>query len=53
MHKVTCNLKILLFYDALTTNKSAVEIIGDETLKKIAKELVRKVHQYVQNCIKK
>lgn len=28
------------FYDALATNKSAVEIMGDKTLKQIAKELV-------------
>lgn len=33
------------FYDALTTNKSAVEIMGDEPLKKIAKELVREVRK--------
>ncbi len=35
----------IAFYDALTTNKSAVEIMGDETLKKIAKELVREVRK--------
>ncbi len=33
------------FYDALTTNKSAVEFMGDETLKKIAKELVQEVRK--------
>ncbi|HEC37767.1 hypothetical protein LCGC14_0459840 [marine sediment metagenome] len=33
------------FYDALTTNKSAVEIMGDETLKKIAKELVQEIRK--------
>jgi len=31
------------FYDALETNDSAVAILGDETLKKIARELVEKV----------
>jgi len=31
------------FYDALATNESAVREMGDETLKKIAKELVAKV----------
>jgi type I restriction enzyme R subunit len=35
----------IAFYDALTTNKSAVEIMGDETLKKIAKELVQEVRK--------
>jgi type I restriction enzyme R subunit len=29
----------IAFYDALTTNKSAVDFMGDETLKKIAQEL--------------
>ena len=33
------------FYDALTTNKSAVDFMGDETLKKIAKELVQEVRK--------
>ena len=33
------------FYDALTTNKSAVEFMGDETLKKIARELVQEVRK--------
>lgn len=33
----------IAFYDALTTNQSAVDFMGDETLKKIAKELVREV----------
>jgi len=30
----------LAFYDALETNDSAVKILGDETLRKIAQELV-------------
>ena len=30
----------LAFYDALETNDSAVKVLGDETLKKIAQELV-------------
>jgi type I restriction enzyme R subunit len=29
----------LAFYDALANNESAVEVLGDETLKKIAREL--------------
>ncbi len=33
------------FYDALATNKSAVEIMGDETLKQIAKELVSAIRK--------
>ncbi|MHA1221672.1 MAG: type I restriction endonuclease subunit R [Candidatus Heimdallarchaeaceae archaeon] len=33
------------FYDALSTNESAVEIMGDETLKQIAKELVDSVRK--------
>lgn len=35
----------IAFYDAITTNKSAVEFMGDETLKKIAKELVQEVRK--------
>ncbi len=35
------------FYDALATNESAVEILGDETLKKIAQELVDRVRKSV------
>ncbi len=35
----------IAFYDALAKNKSAVEILGDETLKKIAKELVLEVRK--------
>lgn len=33
----------LAFYDALETNDSAVKILGDEVLKKIAQELVKKM----------
>ncbi|MCX6750125.1 MAG: DUF3387 domain-containing protein, partial [Candidatus Pacearchaeota archaeon] len=29
----------LAFYDALANNESAIEVLGDETLKKIAREL--------------
>ena len=29
----------LAFYDALANNKSAIEVLGNETLKKIAREL--------------
>ena len=35
------------FYDALETNDSAVKILGDETLKTIAQELVRMVRHNV------
>lgn len=35
------------FYDALAANESAVEVLGDETLKKIAQELVDKVRRSV------
>lgn len=35
------------FYDALETNDSAVEILGDETLRQIAKDLVRTVRANV------
>ena len=33
----------LAFYDALETNDSAVKVLGDETLKIIAKEIADKV----------
>jgi type I restriction enzyme R subunit len=33
------------FYDALETNDSAVKVLGDETLKTIARELVATVRQ--------
>ena len=35
----------LAFYDALVDNGSAKEVLGDETLKQIAKELTEKVKQ--------
>ena len=35
------------FYDALAANESAVEVLGDETLKKIAQELVDRVRKNV------
>lgn len=35
------------FYDALADNKSAVDIMGDETLKKIAQELTEKLRRSV------
>lgn len=37
----------LAFYDALETNDSAVKILGDEVLKKIAKELIDTVRKNV------
>ena len=35
----------LAFYDALETNDSAVKVLGDETLRTIAQELVKTVRQ--------
>ena len=35
----------LAFYDALETNDSAVKVLGDETLRKIARELVETVRE--------
>jgi type I restriction enzyme R subunit len=35
------------FYDALEVNDSAVKVLGDETLKTIARELVDTVHKNV------
>jgi len=35
------------FYDALASNDSAVQVLGDETLKKIAQELVQRVRKSV------
>jgi len=35
----------LAFYDALEVNDSAVKVIGDETLKNIARELVKSVRE--------
>ncbi|HOV67798.1 MAG TPA: DUF3387 domain-containing protein, partial [Methanoregulaceae archaeon] len=37
----------LAFYDALETNDSAVKVLGDETLRKIARELVATVRTNV------
>jgi type I restriction enzyme R subunit len=37
----------LAFYDALEVNDSAVQVLGDDNLKGIARELVRKVHENV------
>ena len=37
----------LAFYDALETNDSAVQVLGDETLRDIARELVEKVQKNV------
>jgi type I restriction enzyme R subunit len=37
----------LAFYDALETNDSAVEVLGDETLRSIARELVATVRKNV------
>lgn len=38
----------LAFYDALETNDSAVQVLGDETLRQIAQELVRTVKNNVR-----
>jgi type I site-specific restriction-modification system R (restriction) subunit len=35
--------EVLVFYDALETNDRAVAVLGDETLKTIARELTEKV----------
>ena len=37
----------LAFYDALETNDSAVKVLGDETLRTIARDLVAAVHKNV------
>ena len=37
----------IAFYDALETNDSAVKVLGDETLRTIARELVATVRQNV------
>ena len=37
----------LAFYDALETNDSAVQVLGDETLRAIARQLVETVQQNV------
>ena len=38
----------LAFYDALETNDSAVQVLGDETLREIARELVETVRKNVR-----
>ena len=38
----------LAFYDALETNDSAVQVLGDETLREIARELVETVRRNVK-----
>lgn len=38
----------LAFYDALETNDSAVQVLGDETLRDIARELVETVRDNVK-----
>ena len=37
----------LAFYDALETNNSAVQVLGDEALREIARELVETVRRNV------
>lgn len=37
----------LAFYDALETNDSAVKVLGDETLRRIARELVKTVRENI------
>src|SRR5207237_4552466 len=37
----------LAFYDALETNDSAVKVLGDETLRSIARELVETVRNNI------
>ena len=41
------NEEELAFYDALETNDSAVQVLGDETLRTIARELMRTVRENV------
>ncbi len=43
--KLGLNDAEIAFYDALEANDSAVKVLGDETLKKIANELVRAVRK--------
>ncbi len=45
--KLGLNEDELAFYDALETNDSAVRVLGDETLRAIAQELVRTVRNNV------
>ncbi len=39
----------IAFYDALETNDSAVKVLGDETLRQIAQELVKAVRNSITN----
>ena len=45
--KLNLNEDELAFYDALETNASAVQVLGDETLRTIARELVKTVRKNV------
>jgi len=45
--KLSLNDDEVAFYDALGTNDSAVKILGDETLKAIAQELVATIRRNV------
>jgi type I restriction enzyme, R subunit len=45
--KLGLNEDELAFYDALETNDSAVKVLGDETLRKIAQDLVKTVRANV------
>ena len=45
--KLNMSEEELAFYDALETNDSAVKVLGDETLRAIARELVETVRQNV------
>ena len=35
----------MAFYDALAQNESAIDLLGDKTLRRIAKELAKKIRQ--------
>ena len=45
--KLNLNEDELAFYDALEANDSAVQVLGDETLRGIARELVKTVRKNV------
>jgi type I restriction enzyme R subunit len=45
--KLNLSTDEVAFYDALEVNDSAVQVLGDETLKAIARELVEMVHKNV------
>ena len=45
--QLNLNEEELAFYDALETNDSAVKVLGDETLRTIARELVKSVRNNV------